>query len=130
MTPDEAREFTRLLGKVAKCRDDLDKATLAALKAVTNTREESTVIWHGGGGFIHLVVGPSMYEVDEEDGDVFLSAEATNGAWSQSVAAQLKFALTPSTFAVMLRRGPRLAGLPGFLRLWLVGGMWGEIGLR
>ncbi len=35
-----------------------------------------------------------------------------------------------STFAVMLRRGPRLAGLPGFLRLWLVGGMWGEIGLR
>ena len=35
-----------------------------------------------------------------------------------------------STFAVMRRRGPRLAGLPGFLRLWLVGGMWGEIGLR
>ena len=33
----------------------------------------------------------------------------------------------PSTFAVMRRRGPRLAGLPGFLRLWLVGGMWGEI---
>jgi hypothetical protein len=37
---------------------------------------------------------------------------------------------TRSTFAVMLRRGPRLAGLPGFLRLLLVGGMWGEIGLR
>ena len=35
-----------------------------------------------------------------------------------------------STFAVMRRRGPRLAGLPGFLRLLLVGGMWGEIGLR
>ena len=35
-----------------------------------------------------------------------------------------------STFAVMRRRGPRLAGLPGFLRLLLVGGMWGEIGRR
>ena len=35
-----------------------------------------------------------------------------------------------STFAVMRRRGPRLAGLPGFLRLWLVGGMVGEIGRR
>jgi len=35
-----------------------------------------------------------------------------------------------STFAVMRRRGPRLAGLPGFLRLLLVGGMSGEIGLR
>ena len=38
--------------------------------------------------------------------------------------------LRNSTFAVMLRRGPRLAGLPGFLRLWLVGGMVGEIGRR
>ena len=37
---------------------------------------------------------------------------------------------TNSTFAVMRRRGPRLAGLPGFLRLLLVGGMWGEIGRR
>ncbi|MGH4022591.1 MAG: glycosyltransferase family 2 protein [Pseudonocardiaceae bacterium] len=35
-----------------------------------------------------------------------------------------------STFAVMRRRGPRLAGLPGFLRLWLVGGLAGEIGRR
>ena len=35
-----------------------------------------------------------------------------------------------STFAVMRRRGPRLAGLPGFLRLLLVGGMVGEIGRR
>ena len=122
MTPDEAREFTRLLGKVAKCRDDLDKATLAALKAVTNTREESTVIWHGGGGFIHLVVGPSMYEVDEEDGDVFLSAEATNGAWSQSVAAQLKFALTPIH--------PVFCGVRGRQRLAVIDGVADEVVVR
>ncbi|MGH8939168.1 MAG: Eco57I restriction-modification methylase domain-containing protein, partial [Actinomycetes bacterium] len=35
-----------------------------------------------------------------------------------------------STFAVMRRRGPRLAGLPGFLRLWLVGELRAEIGRR
>jgi len=46
------------------------------------------------------------------------------------LSAAITVLLGISTFAVMLRRGPRLAGLPGFLRLWLVGGMWGEIGLR
>jgi hypothetical protein len=35
-----------------------------------------------------------------------------------------------STFAVMRRRGPRLAGRRGFLGLWLVGVMPGEIGRR
>ena len=40
-----------------------------------------------------------MYEVDD-DGDVFLSGQATNGAWSKSVAAQLKFTLTPAPFTI------------------------------
>jgi len=43
---------------------------------------------------------------------------------------EYQLSVAHSTFAVMRRRGPRLAGLPGFLRLLLVGGMWGEIGLR
>jgi len=80
------------------------------------------VIWHGGGGFIHLVVGPSMYEVDEEDGDVFLSAEATNGAWSQSVAAQLKFALTPIH--------PVFCGVRGRQRLAVIDGVADEVVVR
>lgn len=48
-----------------------------------------------GGGFTVAKMGPSMYEVDDEDGSVFLSPEATNGAWSKAVAGQLKFSLTP-----------------------------------
>ena len=41
---------------------------------------------------------------------------------AKSVADFLDKAEKDSTFAVMRRRVPRLAGLPGFLRLWLVGG--------
>jgi adenine-specific DNA-methyltransferase len=122
MTPDEAREFTRLLGKVTKSCDDLDEATLAALKAITKTREESTVTWHGGGGFVHLAVGPSMYEVDNDGGEIFLSANATNGAWSQSVAAQLRFTLTPDH--------PVFCGVRGRQRLAVIDGVADEIVVR
>jgi adenine-specific DNA-methyltransferase len=122
LSPDEAREFTRLLGKVTKGRDHLDKTTLKVLKSVTKTREETTVNWHGGGGFTHLVVGPSMYEVDEEDGDVYLSSSATNGVWSQSVAAQLKFTLTPEHTV--------FCGVRGRQRLAVIDGVADEIVVR
>lgn len=114
MTPKEAQEFTRILTKVTKGRKDLDASTLKALRAATKTREQTTLQWHGGGGFTHLTVGPSMYEVDE-DGDVFLSPEATNGVWSQAVAAQLKFTLTPDH--------PVFCGVRGRQRLAVVDGV-------
>lgn len=114
MTPDEAKEFARLLGKAVKGRDGLDDITVRALRAATKTCDEITVNWHGGGGFTHLAVGPSMYEVDEDDGDVYLSPAATNGAWSQSVAAQLRFTLTPDHPVFCGRRGSqRLAVIDG-----------------
>lgn len=119
ITPDEAREFTRLLGKVSKGRDDLDRTTLKLLKAATRTRDKTLTNWHGGGGFTHLVVGPSMYEVDPEDGDVYLSESATNGAWSQSVAAQLKFTLTPDH--------PVFCGVRGRQRLAVIDGVADEV---
>lgn len=49
------------------------------------------VRWEGGGGFRHLRVGPSMFDLDAETGDVFLAEWATNGAFSEAVAAQLGF---------------------------------------
>src|SRR5699024_2138325 len=49
MTPQEAREFTRLLNKVAKGSEGLDKNALKQLRAATRTREEKTTLWHGGG---------------------------------------------------------------------------------
>ena len=47
--------------------------------------------WKGGGGFQHARVGPSMFDLDAETGDVFLAEWATNGAFSEAVAAQLGF---------------------------------------
>lgn len=121
MTPAEAQEFTRLLGKVVKDRDGLDTATVKTLRAVTKTREASTQRWYGGGGFTHLEVGPSMYEVDD-DGDVFLSEHAVNGAWSQAVAAQLKFTLTPDH--------PVFCGMRGRQRLVVVDGVADDVVVR
>ncbi|MDN5893933.1 MAG: site-specific DNA-methyltransferase [Nocardioides sp.] len=117
MTPEEAQEFTRLLGKATKDQDDLDKATVKTLRASTKTKDATTILWHGGGGFTHLEVGPSMYEVDE-DGAVFLSDQATNGTWSKAMAAQLKFTLTPNH--------PVFCGVRGRQRLAVIDGVADE----
>ncbi|PKW25742.1 adenine-specific DNA-methyltransferase [Phycicoccus duodecadis] len=95
MTATEAQAFRALLGKVAKAVEGLDDATLKALREATRTRNEVATHWEGGGGFTVARIGPSMYDVDEESGTVFLSPEATNGRWSKAVAGQLKFTLTP-----------------------------------
>lgn len=47
--------------------------------------------WKGGGGFKQMTVGPSMFDLDVETGDVFLAEWATNGAFAEAVAAQLGF---------------------------------------
>ncbi len=51
----------------------------------------AAVEWKGGGGFRHLKVGPSMFDLDADTGDVFLAEWATNGAFSEAVAVQLGF---------------------------------------
>jgi adenine-specific DNA-methyltransferase len=50
-----------------------------------------SVEWKGGGGFRHLRVGPSLFDLDVDSGDVFLAEWAKNGAFSEAVAAQLGF---------------------------------------
>ncbi|MDV3131449.1 site-specific DNA-methyltransferase [Mycobacterium sp. 29Ha] len=122
MTPKEAQEFNRLLGKVIKDRDDLHVPTVRALKAATKTRDKKTMNWVGGGGFTHLVVGPSMYEVDDDDGDTYMSAAAVNGEWSKAVAAQLKFTLTPDH--------PVFCGIRGRQRLAVIDGVADEVVVR
>jgi len=59
-----------------------------------------------------------MYEIDE-DGDVFLAPAATNGLWSRSVAAQLRFTLTPDH--------PVFCGVRGRQRLAVIDGVADEI---
>jgi DNA modification methylase len=121
VSAEEAREFTRVLGKVVAAVEDLDDKTIRAIRDVTRTKEVATQLWHGGGGFTHLEVGSSMYEVDV-DGDVFLSTGATSGAWSKSVAAQLKFTLTPDH--------PVFCGVRGRQRLAVIDGVADEVVVR
>lgn len=114
MTPEEAQEFNSYLAKAVRAVDSLDAATIKALRAATRTRDEKTVQWEGGGGFTVARTGPSMYEVDDEDGTVYLSAEATNGEWSKAVAGQLKFTLTlDDPVFCGVRKRQRLAVIDG-----------------
>ncbi len=76
--PETVERFTRpRLEKVVK-GEDLGGITAA-------------IEWTGGGGFRHLRVGPSMFDLDAETGEVFLAEWATNGVFSEAVAAQLGF---------------------------------------
>jgi adenine-specific DNA-methyltransferase len=126
LTEEEAKTLLSLLKKVGA---DEKLSTLDITRQVKNdltkrikTRADTTVNWHGGGGFTHLVVGPSMYDIDDETGDVYLSEHAVNGIWSQSVAAQLRFTLTPDH--------PVFCGVRGRQRLAVIDGVADEVVVR
>lgn len=121
MTPSQASQFNTMLNKIIKSGHDLDPDTIRTLRAATKTKEAVTANWHGGGGFTHLMVGPSMYEVDG-DGDVFLSEAAVNGLWAKSVAAQLRFTLTPNH--------PVFCGIKGRQRLAVIDGVADDVVIR
>jgi len=74
------------------------------------------VEWKGGGGFRHLRIGPSIFDLDAETGDVFLAEWATNGAFSEAVAAQLGFERTNE---------PPFCGRKGRTRLAVLDGVVG-----
>lgn len=118
MTPEDAQLFTTLLSRMSKSMSGLDPQTLKALRTAARTKEEATVQWAGGGGFTVARMGPSMYEVDDEDGEVYLSEAATNGAFSKAVAGQLRFSLTPDH--------PVFCGVKRRLRLAVVDGVADE----
>lgn len=86
VTPEEAQEFNRILKKIVKSVD-IDKDAIKALRNATKTKNQTTTIWHGGGGFSHLEVGPSMFE---SIADIVVLAEwATQGDLAQAMCAQL-----------------------------------------
>lgn len=76
----------------------------------------AAVEWKGGGGFRHVRVGPSMLDLDPESGEVFLAEWATNGVFSEAVAAQLGFAQVDE---------PPFCGLKGRTRLAVLDGVVG-----
>jgi adenine-specific DNA-methyltransferase len=74
-----------------------------------------TVGWHGGGGFRTMQVGSSMFDLDVESSEVFLAEWASNGAFSEAVAAQLGFELADESPFCGRKGRTRLAVLDGVI---------------
>ncbi len=92
VSPDEAQEFNRLLNKVVK-GVEVDKNMVKVLRDATKTKNRTTTLWHGGGGFTHLEVGPSMFA---SIGDIVVLAEwATQGDLARAMCAQLGVSYRP-----------------------------------
>jgi len=116
--PLDAKVFLQVLSKVLSA--DLESITaldgdtlMREMKDRLNSRVEPVSV-ESGGGFTTAKIGPSMYEVDDEDGEVYLSPAATNGDWSKAVAGQLKFNLTPEDPVFCgVRNRQRLAVIDG-----------------
>lgn len=125
-TAEEMKVFLALLKRASAEKSvsvvDINRRVKSDLTKRTKTSDFTTQHWFGGGGFSHYAVGPSMYDVDDESGDVYLSELAANGNWSQSVAAQLKFTLTPNH--------PVFCGVRGRQRLAVIDGVADEIVVR
>ncbi|WP_207938729.1 site-specific DNA-methyltransferase [Actinomadura darangshiensis] len=116
MTADEAQQFNRLLARVTKTiGPELDDTTIKALKSATKTKTVTTVNWHGGGSFVHLQVGESMF--DELEGVVLLAEWATQGALAEAMCAQLSVDYRPEGI---------FAARQGRTRYVVVDGMVGE----
>lgn len=119
ITPEEAQEFNRLLSKIAKHTGLDDRETVKRLRDAGKTRDESTTIWHGGGGFTHLEVGPSMFE--ELEGMVLLAEWATRGELAKAMCAQLEVMYAPDGI---------FAAKAGTVRYAIIDGLVGESTIR
>jgi adenine-specific DNA-methyltransferase len=123
VNPGESRRAAKVIEAWAKAGvlGDLDEATTQALvkylQAADKTKRET--IWHGGGGFRLLDVGPSMFEVD--NGLVFLADWMTNGSLAEATAAQLGFEYQPD---------PPFSGRKGRSRLAVIDGVVNESVVR
>lgn len=97
-TPEEAQKFTSLLNKIIADYDSLKRdATVKTLKTLTKTKKTpDTVNWRGGGGFTVAKLSPTCFDYNEELDLVTLTEHATGQTLIDSVAAQLRFYLTPN----------------------------------
>lgn len=114
ITTSEAQTFASVISKLSKVIPGLDENTLKELRAATRTKEETAVMWEGGGGFTIAQMGPSMYEVDGEDGTIYLSEAAASGRFSRAICGQLGFRFECEDAIFSGRKGrTRLAVIDG-----------------
>ena len=107
LTPEEAQKFTSLLNKTIKNADELKKnPAVKQLKAMTKTKPVKGVVnWRGGGGFSVAHLEPACFDYDPEIALTTLTEHATGDLLVRSVAAQLRFALTPNDLHFDGKRG-------------------------
>lgn len=107
LTPEEAQKFTSLLNKTIKNADELKKnPAVKQLKAMTKTKPVKGVVnWRGGGGFQVAHLEPACFDYDPEVALTTLTEHATGELLVRSVAAQLRFALTPDDLHFDGKRG-------------------------
>jgi hypothetical protein len=101
LSPAEAKEFLRYLKRLS---DPAKSSNLAALKLrsadmkvvadeisdfLATERVKADVA--EGGGFTTLRMAQSIYEVDDENGSIYLSDAALNGSFGRAVCGQLGF---------------------------------------
>ncbi|MGJ4096585.1 site-specific DNA-methyltransferase [Corynebacterium macclintockiae] len=107
LTPEEAQKFTSLLNKAIKNDDELKKnPAVKQLKKMTKTKPVKGVVnWRGGGGFQVAHLEPPCYDYDPGVALTTLTEHATGNLLVRSVAAQLRFALTPEDLYFDGKRG-------------------------
>lgn len=123
VAPGACREAARTLDAMRKANalDDVtDESIKAVVKALRDADRTTTeTIWEGGGGFVVIDIGHSMF--DEVDGRVYLADWAVNGALAEASAAQLGY-----TYAL----DPPFCGHKGKSRLAVVDGLVSEAVVR
>lgn len=114
----ETKALTGLLRKVAEAELttlDITKSVRSAILQRTKTADRKTTMWHGGGGFSHFEVGPSMFE--EIDGVIVLADWATRGELAKAMCAQLEARYEPNGI---------FAAHKGSVRYVVIDGLVGE----
>lgn len=107
LAPEDAQKFNSMLNKVLAANPGLkNEASVKALKTATKTKNLKGVVnWRGGGGFSVAHLEPACFDYDPEVALTTLTEHATGDLLVRSVAAQLRFELTPEDLHFDGKRG-------------------------
>jgi hypothetical protein len=112
---DDTKDLLRLLKAFAPDGAPLDVQSVvkSQLAKQTKTKDETRILWHGGGGFTHLEVGSSMFEAI--DGLVLLADWATRGDLAVAMCAQLEVRYLPDGIFAASRGRVRYVVIDGLV---------------
>ncbi|GAA3284851.1 site-specific DNA-methyltransferase [Paenarthrobacter aurescens] len=121
----EARSFNLVLGRLLRIAAEegisFDQSSVEAMRELTRTRTIRTQVWHGGGGFDVARLSPEWVEVETDEYgrlDMFTTPQASGDVLARSIAAHLRYRLTPDDpWFVGVKGRSRLAVVEGILTM-------------